>query len=141
MVGDDLSHSGSVEAVVLRSRRFYVPDSPELFSEGFCKLLMAGPLSSRIPSIVWQWNCPMGFAANVPQQEVLLHGRHTQPAQRKNARFYMRVRIGNPSRLMAFFQGVFTCQRRAHSGTLRPGHLRAGVGVGAHPKRVENSDT
>src|SRR5438445_12431124 len=72
MVGDDLSHSGSVEAVVLRSRRFYVPDSPELFSEGFCKLLMAAPLRSRRPSIVWQWNCPIGFAANVPQQEVLL---------------------------------------------------------------------
>ena len=35
---------GQVEALVLRSRRFYVPDSPELFSEGFCKLLMAAPL-------------------------------------------------------------------------------------------------
>src|ERR1700756_1604352 len=65
MAGDDLSHSGSVEAVVLRSRRFYVPDSPELFSKAFFKLLMAAPLRSRITSIIWQWNCPMGLAANV----------------------------------------------------------------------------
>jgi hypothetical protein len=50
--------------------------------------------------------------------------------KQKNARFYRRVRIGSAFRLMSFSEGVCACQRTAHSGTLRSGRLRAGVGVG-----------